>query len=472
MDPILNRRLTRRRIVTVGAAAAAGWALAPLTLTARAASSGAESGQSQAGAREIRLTAAEGEVVLGDGTRYRKWLYDGAFPGPALRAREGERLRITLQNRTTAGTTVHWHGIPVPNPMDGVPGLTQAPVGPGDSFVYEFDAAPAGTYMYHSHAALQLDRGLIGPLIIEEHTPHVAYDRDYLLVLDDFLADSPGPLEAMAGNGRRRGMMGGMMGGFVVPPYAALLINGRPPDDPDVLEVRRGERIRLRLINPSGATTYRVAAGGHRMTVTHADGQPAEPVTVDSLVVSMGERYDVVVEADNPGAWPIVAASVEARHRPARAILRYRGSKAPMPAVGAVPEGLRGGRMLRLGDLRGLRALPEGAPDRTYNLTLSGRGETVWTIDGQAWPDAEPIRVSRGERVRFNMVNHSMMLHPMHLHGHFFQVGGVLKDTVLVPGHMGRVTFDFIADNPGRWLFHCHNLYHMEAGMAREVRYT
>lgn len=313
-------------------------------------------------------------------------------------------------------------------------------------------------------------------MIIEEREPHVDYDREYLLVLDDFLTGAPVPLEAMAGERRGGGMMGGMMrgmmGGFVVPPYAALLANGRPPDDPDVLSVKRGERIRLRLMNPSGATTFRVAVGGHRMTVTHADGQPVEPVAVDSLLISMGERYDVIIEAGNPGSWPIVAASVEGRHRPARALIRYRDSRQSSPPPDAIPEGLRGGRLLRLGDLRGLQTLSSGSPDRVFDLRLSGRGETVWTIDGQAWPDADPLIVRSGEHVRVRMVNHSMMLHPMHLHGHFFQVGNVLKDTVLVPGHMGRVTFDFIADNPGRWLFHCHNLYHMEAGMAREVRYA
>ncbi len=145
-----------------------------------------------------------------------------------------------------------------------------------------------------------------------------------------------------------------------------------------------------------------------------------------------------------------------------------------------MPEGLRGGRRLRYADLQSARSLPQplaeaGAPDRTFDLRLSGgmmmsRGE--WFIDGQRYPDADPLEIREGERVRVNMRNMSMMLHPMHLHGYFFRTGGILKDTVLLEPHMGRASFDFIADNPGRWFFHCHNLYHLHAGMAREVRYV
>ncbi|MFC7193845.1 multicopper oxidase domain-containing protein [Halosimplex aquaticum] len=115
-----------------------------------------------------------------------------------------------------------------------------------------------------------------------------------------------------------------------------------------------------------------------------------------------------------------------------------------------------------------------GEPDRTFDLTLSrGRGQSyTWTIDGQAYPDADPLQIRPDEHVRIRMTNRSPVVHPMHLHGHFFQVGDAIKDTVIVPGHRGQVTIDFHADNPGRWLFHCHNLYHLDAGMARVVRYV
>ena len=425
--------------------------------------------------REVRLVAREGAAEVAPGQVYRTWLYNDQFPGPEIRLREGERLRVTLENQLPEGTTIHWHGLPVPNAMDGVPGLTQEPVAPGETFTYDFVADPAGSYLYHSHVGLQIDRGLIAPLVVEEKQPHVAYDRDYSLVLDDYLEDAPEPLHGGGGvRGRGgRGMMGGGMMQGQTPSYAGLLINGRLPQAAPVFETKRGERVRLRLFNPSGATTFRVAVAGHRMDVTHADGQPVEPITVDALHIGMGERYDVVVAADNPGVWPIMAAPLEVQAPPAEAVLRYTDVAATQAPPDAVPEGIQGGRVLELSDLQALERPAWRAPTRTFDLTLSGgMMSAAWTIDGQAYPDADPLEISEGDVVRLRMVNHSMMLHPMHLHGHFFRVGDALKDTVIVPPHMGRVTVDVLADNPGRWFFHCHNIYHLEAGMAREVRYA
>jgi FtsP/CotA-like multicopper oxidase with cupredoxin domain len=259
------------------------------------------------------------------------------------------------------------------------------------------------------------------------------------------------------------------------PEYAAFLVNGRPPADPAVFEVTRGERVRLRLLNLGSATTFRIAIAGHPMTVTHTDGRPVRPVQVDALLIGMGERYDVVVHANHPGIWTVAAASVEGGTASARAVLRYTGTTRATPADGEVPSGLRGGRLLSLADLVSIEAAgtPERAPDRTFDLTLSGgMMSSAWIINGQAYPDAEPFAIREGERVRVRMTNMSMAIHPMHLHGHFFRVGEALKDTVLVPPHMGRVTFEFCADNPGDWFFHCHNLYHMESGMARVFRYA
>lgn len=420
--------------------------------------------------REVRRVAAPAEIDLGPlGTRT-IWTYDGRYPGAEIRVREGDRLRAVVENGLPEGTTVHWHGIPVPNAMDGVPGVTQEPIPPGGTFAYEYTAGPAGTYLYHSHQGLQLDRGLLGPLVVEERSPHVAYDREYTLVLDDLLPGPPRPLAA-----RGMGPMGPGGGGALgIPDYEAYLVNGRPPADPPALEVRSGERVRLRLVNPSGATAFHVAIAGHRMDVTHADGRPVDPVTVDALRIGMGERYDVVVAAEHPGAWAIRAAALHGGPEPAYAVLRYADAAAARPPDGQVPEGLRGGRLLQLDDLSAVEPLePWSEPDRAFDLVLSGgMMSSAWTIDGRAYPDAEPLEIRAGELVRVRMRNASMGLHPMHLHGHFFRVGDVWKDTVNVPPGMSEVRFQFRADNPGRWFFHCHNVYHLEAGMARVVQYA
>lgn len=503
--------LDRRQFL--GGAASALFALGPLgTLLAlpacrngvaqRAATSDAfaeryrravERAQAAGPPREVRLVAAPGEIEVAPGRTYRTWLYNGRAPGPEIRLREGERLRVTLQNRLPEPTTVHWHGIPLPNAMDGVPDVTQAPTPPGGTFVYDFVAQPAGTYIYHSHVGLQLDRALIGPLVIEESTPHVTYDRDYTLVLDDWLPSDPEPASArtraMRGGmgemmrqmmGGRRGMMG--QGGMMAqdparPEYAALLVNGRTSDDPPAFEVRRGERARLRLVNLASATTFRVAIAGHAMLVTHADGRPVEPVTMDALIIGMGERYDVLIEADNPGVWTVAAASVLGTPEPARAVLRYTGQRAPRPELDRLPAGLTGGRLLDVDDLVSLEihGNESAGADRRFDLTLSWgmmMAPDEWTIDGQRYPEADALEISAGEGVRVAMTNMSPIHHPMHLHGHFFRVGRALKDTVLVPAHMGRVTFDFTTGNPGDWFFHCHNLYHLESGMARVFSYA
>ncbi|MFC7130480.1 multicopper oxidase family protein [Haloferax chudinovii] len=419
----------------------------------------------------VSLTAASGTIRPAPDTSTTNWMYEGQFPGPELRVQEGDVLRVELTNDLQEETTVHWHGVPVPNPIDGVPNVTQEPIASGDAFTYTFRAEPAGTYFYHSHVGLQLDRGLLGPLIVEEPDPHVEYDREYVVVVDDYLPGEPRlPSDGGMGGGGMGG--GGGMMGDVRPPYEGLLINGRLPEDPQTFDVTEGERIRFRFVNASSATVFGVRIAGHEMTVTHADGRPVEPVDADSFVFGAGERYDAVVEATNPGRWFVQADALDGNEPPARAVVEYEstgGSGTPQSPSSS-------NNRLQYGDLRAISSLDgvSGRPDRTFDLTLSrGGGQSyTWTIDGQAYPDADPLNIRPGEHVRIRMTNQSPVVHPMHLHGHFFQVGNAIKDTVLVPGHMGQVTLDFHADNPGRWLFHCHNLYHLDAGMARVVRYV
>ncbi|QDX39383.1 multicopper oxidase family protein [Salarchaeum sp. JOR-1] len=391
------------------------------------------------------------------------WGYDDHYVGPELRAQEGEVVEVTLENRLPAGTTTHWHGLPLQNAYDGVPHVTQQPVPTGESFTYRFRAEPAGTYFYHSHAGLQLDRALLGPLVVEEPEPHVEYDRDFVVVFDDYLDRPPEPVSDTGGGG-----MGGMMGGDERPPYRGLLANGRLPSDPSTLDVREGERVRFRFVNAASATEFRTRLAGHHFSISHKDGRPVEPVAADEFVFGPGERYDAVVECVNPGAWQLRAAPVTGDETPARIAVRYddEGETAQEPRWGS-------GRRLQYGALSSIESRPSGSPDRIYDLTLSRlRNSYTWLIDGQAYPNAEPLAVREGEHVRVRMTNRSPVTHPMHLHGHFFRVGDALMDTVRVPGHMGQVTFDFTADNPGNWLFHCHNLYHLESGMARVLRYT
>jgi multicopper oxidase len=261
--------------------------------------------------REYTLEAAPLDVEFGD-REASTWGYNGVVPGPEIRVTEGDTLRVAVQNRLPTDTTVHWHGLPVPNAMDGFSPLTQDPIKSGDDFVYEFVVPTAGSYIYHSHVGLQQDRGLYGPLIVESANEELSYDREYVLLLDDWLEGVSGTpediLERLQSGGGEMGggMMGGRGGGMMsssTVDYSYFLINGRTTNEPETLKVRRGEKVRLRLLNPAGESIFRFAVAGHKLTVTHADGLPVQPVEVDALRIGMGERYDVLLEADNPGVW-------------------------------------------------------------------------------------------------------------------------------------------------------------------------
>jgi FtsP/CotA-like multicopper oxidase with cupredoxin domain len=457
------------------------------------------------------LAASPFEIDLG-GTVVTTWGYNGTVPGPEIRLKRGETVRARLTNALSDETTIHWHGINLVNAMDGVPGVTQDAVQPGGLFEYEFRVPDAGSFMYHAHVGHQLDLGLYGPLIVESDVDEpLAYDRDYTLMIDDWRdglavtepsahAEGHAPSGGMSffGNSGNRGGsspspradMPGMspvdsedlppeaganpgdrLGGRVYPMY---LINGRPAVDPPTLDVRSGERVRLRLMNIGADTGFLVAIAGHRMTITHTDGMPVEPVEVEAVRLGMGERYDVVVTADNPGAWQ-VAAVPQAKVGFARAVLRYVDATAiAPPAPDFRPEELTG-RQASYAELHyaGERTRPSGAPDRIHDLVLDGTS----SISGQRFPDADPLMVSAGELIRIRLRNNATLEHPMHLHGHPFWVAtddgrGPLKDTMLIPANGGSASFDFVADNTGKWLFHCHNHYHMENGMARLVDYT
>ncbi|BCJ33128.1 multicopper oxidase MmcO [Actinocatenispora thailandica] len=428
----------------------------------------------------VTLTAQQGTLDLA-GRQARTWLYDGGPMAAAVRVRAGDRLHARLVNRLEAATTVHWHGLRIRNDMDGVPDVTMPAVRPGDTFDYRFVVPDPGTYWLHSHVGVQRDRGLYAPLIVTDPHEPGDYDHDETIVLDDW-TDGVGPTpDAILGE-LRAGHTGGTVRPVMAPSspwgpmtseltYPLHLANARPPEDPAVIRARPGQRLRLRLINASAATPYRVAFSGHRMTVTHADGWPVRPTTVDTLLIGMAERYDVLVTVGD-GAFGLVAAA-EGGKGVARAVVRTGAGTTPPPT--ARPAELRR-RLLCYPDLRPVAgtALPKRPVDRTVRLLLSqGTSHPVtWLIDDHAWPHRKPVPVRQGERVRIDLVNASAMAHPIHLHGHTFALAdtGVRKDTVVVlPGKTTSILVQ--ADNPGRWLLHCHNAYHMALGMTTELDY-
>ena len=433
--------------------------------------------------RDFTLTARPVQVDLG-GQVVSTWAYGDTIPGTPLRATAGDRVTVAFTNNLPAPTSVHWHGLAIRNDMDGVPGVTTPEVPPGGAFAFDFVVPDPGTHWFHPHTGLQLDRGLYAPFIIDDPNEPGDYDHEWILILDDW-TDGVGPspeqiLADLQSAGANGSMMGGMMGGGMMGAdsgdvtYPLFLINGHPANDPDVLAATPGQKVRLRIINAGADTIFDVALAGHDLTVTHTDGYPVNPVTAPTLRIGMGERYDAtVILAD--GVFPLVAEPV-GKDGLARAIIRT--GSGPVPKADYRPSELDG-YPLTVDTLTVApgAALPARDPDTVQRLALAGSmGPYVWTINGRTYDQTVPLTIRAGQAGRIRITNHSMMSHPLHVHGHTFQLGpaggnGPRKDTVLIPP-MGAVGVDFAATNPGTWMIHCHNAYHAEAGMMTRLEYT
>ncbi|MFD7589059.1 multicopper oxidase family protein [Kitasatospora sp. NPDC059811] len=466
--------------------------------------------------RKVALTATETTLDLG-GRTVRSWAYGDRLPGQEVRATVGETLAVSLANHLPQPTSLHWHGLALRNDMDGVPGLTQDAVRAGAGFEYRFALAHPGTYWFHPHSGVQQDRGLYAPLIVEDPREPLRYDKEWVVVLDDWvdgvdgstpdavLAELARGMGAMDHAGMDHSAMGGhdmaAMGGTptgtpsAAPPTAAgpsrmlmgarsallggdagdvgypfHLVNGRLATAPETFTAKPGDRVRIRLINAGGDTAYRVALGGHELTVTHTDGFPVEPATTQALLLGMGERYDVLVTVQD-GVFPLTALA-EGKNAAALALLRTGGGAAPDASVR--PAELDG-RLLGAAQLKADPSvrLPARAPDRTVRLELTGgMAKADWAFNGRRYDPAQRYPVAAGERVRLEFRNTTSMWHPVHLHGHTFALpgDGPRKDTAIVlPG--ATLAVDFDADNPGLWMVHCHNVYHAETGMMTVLGY-
>jgi CopA family copper-resistance protein len=530
---------------------------------------------------------------------------NGRLPGPLLRWREGDAITLRVSNRLSAPSSIHWHGIILPADMDGVPGLSFNGIGPGETYVYRFKVNQSGTYWYHSHSRFQEQTGLYGPMVIEPRRGerHGA-DREHVVLLSEWTDLDPEHIyrtlkrQSNYFNFNRR-----TVGDFVndvrkqgwkptiadrrmwgqmrmdptdladVSGYAyTYLMNGSTPAGNWTGLFRRGERVRLRIINGSSMSIFDVRIPGLKLTVVATDGQDVEPVTVDEFRIGTAEVYDVIVEPKDDRAYTIFAQSLDRSGYARGTLAPQTGMQAEVPPLDPRPlltmmdmgmghdmagmdmggmdmsgmkgmdhgstegaghdmsnmQGMDHGEMdhgaMTMGDDKGgsvphhapveygpnvdsLAMQPQGRLDdpgvglrnngrrvltyadlhtlggpidhrqagRDIELHLTGHMERfVWSFSGQKFSESEPLRFNYGERLRLVLVNDSMMHHPIHLHGMWSEVESeqgeflVRKHTIIVqPGQ--RLAYGVTADALGRWAYHCHLLYHMEAGMFREV---
>lgn len=477
--------MSRRNLLTAGVAAGMSMPLARQgsAQASRARALGARLPTTRLGGREVVLTARPHHVVLEPGGRATPaWLFD-ARPFPVLRIRRGETATVTLRNALTQHTSIHWHGVRVPNAMDGVPYLTQSPVQPGERFTYRFAPPDAGTYFFHPHCntSEQLGRGLLGALIVEDEH-RAPFDDDLVMILKDWNLGPDGsftPFLTMAG-ASRAGTFG-----------ALRTVNGLPSPR---LDVAAGADLRLRLINADCTRICAIGVEGAESAVVAIDGNPVAPFALDGWRLGPGMRVDLALRTpptgvvrlvDDFAATPVVLAALAVRGAPLP-----RGDFQPpaLAAPGIVAPDLANARTHRLELGAGVVAanlpdlqpivLPDGRRlDLADSLCLGSA--TLWTLDGQSWPERDHRRLppplfsfDRGQSVVLEIFNATSHAHPLHLHGHTLTILSASRlkrpvhraDTVLVMPNE-RVQAAFVADQPGNWMIHCHIVEHQETGM-------
>jgi len=472
-SPAFGRRSLLRGAIGVAAAAAL-----PLARPALAAA-------------PMALRAAPGrQAIAGAGwPETAVWCFNGRVPGTEVRLRQGQRLRVRAENGLAEGTTVHFHGVRMPNAMDGVPHLTQPPIAPGADFLYDFTVPDAGTFWYHPHqrSSEQVGRGLYGAVVVEEAEPPDV-DRDLLWVLDDWRLQRDGAIAGDFGN-----LMdishAGRLGNTVT-------INGT---DPEPLKVRPGERLRLRLVNAANARIFGLTFAGELPWLIANDGQPCQPDQLPGgrLVLAPGGRADLIIDVSGRDGDRLAVTDDFYRNQSYRLtelvcegptrVARLSEPRAlppnplPEPDLAKAPthEIVLGGGMM--GGMAGGTVMGGPMNGRRLDLREMMHNGLAWTVNGVAATGhvLDPLlTLDRGASYRLVLRNDTAWWHPMHLHGHSFRVvardgapeePAEWRDTVLLYPQE-TVQIAFVADNPGDWMFHCHILEHQQGGMSAVVR--
>ncbi|WP_374374948.1 multicopper oxidase family protein [Dongia sp.] len=482
MSPFL---LSRRRLL-VGASSLASLPILPRL--GRAAT-----------ARPLAITTRQIEVTGRAATMFGIQQPDGSH---GLTLSPDERFRVELANQCGEPAIIHWHGQTPPFLQDGVADKERPLIEPGASAAYDFSPRP-GTHWMHSHHGLQEQRLMAAPLIVHTAADLRADVQEVVVLLHDFtfrdpveiLAEltggleldhsghggAPAPAMDMAGmdhstmdHGSMTHGAGGMDLNDVT--YDAYLANDRTLADPLVVRTERKGRVRLRLINGATSTAFHINLGRLTGTAVAVDGNDIQPVTGSRFSLSMGQRLDLLVDMPEAGgAFPILA---EREGDVARTGIILATPDAAISKIAEAGDQMAGPIDLAWeAQFRAAQPLPARDPDQRLEVALTGSmSPYVWSINDQVFGQHTPLQAELGHRIEIDFVNQTGMAHPMHLHGHHFQVigingqalAGALRDTVLVPID-GRVRIAFDADNPGRWPLHCHNLLHMATGMMTEV---
>jgi FtsP/CotA-like multicopper oxidase with cupredoxin domain len=436
---------------------------------------------------------------------------------PGIRLAAGERFRVDLANESGARTLVHWHGQLPPWTQDGFPWPQTPPIANGAVQAYDYAPIP-GTYWMHSHHDMQEQSLMTAPLIVRSAAELHEDRQEVVLMLHDFTFRTPEEVlagltgtsvaaaQAMAqkseapadkddaGIPRPPNVgMAALLPGTAMPGmtmsgpggmhmdlndvhYDAFLANDRTLADPQIVRVERGGHIRLRVINGASSSQFWIDLGELVGRVVATDGHLVHPVAGNRFPLAMAQRLDIQIDLPGAGAFPILAR-LEGGSRQTGIVLAT--ADAPVSRIAKSAEAASPVDLSLEAKLMAVEPLPPRSADTVQTIVLGGGMKPyAWSMNGEYWPHVSPLMLAKGQRVEIDLLNRTMMAHPIHLHGHVFQViaidgrpiQGAVRDTVLVMP-MGRVRLAFDADNPGRWALHCHNLYHMVTGMMTEFRY-
>jgi FtsP/CotA-like multicopper oxidase with cupredoxin domain len=451
--------------------------------------------QAPAAKADYTIEIANGLAELGSSQIISTALYNGQFPGPLLRLKEGQPVTVDVVNKTDHPELLHWHGQKIPSDVDGAEEEGSPPVPPGGSRRMTFTPGPSGFRFYHTHvrAGADLSRGqysgLVGPVYIEPKQNLDAYDQEIFLVLKEF-----GPTLSRGGDMDMNFLAGseikdlkdkgeaainasikkaGAAKGYEVG-YQFFTINGRMLGQGEPIRVQRGQRVLFHILNGSAGEIRSLAMAGHRFRVVATDGNPVpHPVEVPVLWIGTAERVSAIVEMNHPGVFILGDLSDDDRGHGMGIVIEYAGAHGK--PLWQKPPALKWDYTV-FGT-----STVAAEPDHVVEMVFAKKnaadgGFNRWTINGAAYPDmmqmVEPmLRLSKGHRYRFRMRNESDDIHPIHLHRHSFeltriagkQTSGVIKDVVMLGGYQ-EAEIDFVADNPGMTLFHCHQQLHMDFG--------
>ena len=441
----------------------------------------------------LLLTATRRTLDI-DGRAATVWGLVNAQGGIGLTLDPGARFRVDLTNALDVDTIIHWHGQIPPNAQDGVPDLPLPMLKPGEMREFDYEPMP-GTYWMHSHVPVQEMDLLAAPLIVRSAADLSADRQEVVLFLHDFsfrpaaevLAEITGGDGSMAGMDMgaatpapdaTNGMdMAGMAMDLNDFNFDAYLANDRTLNDPEVVRVENGGRVRLRIINAAAATVFWIDTGALDGRLVAVDGHAVQPSPGRRFGLAMGQRLDIELDLPNgEGAFPVLALREGAVERTGIILATAGGAVEKLAGMGEIAAAAFDTDLAQEAALRATTPLSDRPADTSATLMLGGSMQPyLWTINGQTWGNHTPVAVKSGQRVELTFHNMSMMAHPMHLHGHTFQVvaingkrfAGALRDTVQVPP-MAMVTVAVDAGEAARWMLHCHHMPHLSTGMMTE----